>query len=134
MRIAPGDTFVKMNGREVYKYATTFLPQVIKKSLDKCNKSIEDVDLFLFHQANEKMLEAIASRVAEAYDQDDLDFSGKIPMTIHTLGNTSVATIPTMMDFIRRNKMEGYEIKEGDLVVFASVGAGMHCNAMVYQF
>jgi 3-oxoacyl-[acyl-carrier-protein] synthase-3 len=123
-----------MNGREVYKYATTFLPQVIKKSLDKCKKSIADVDLFLFHQANEKMLEAIANRVAEAYDNLDFDFSAKIPMTIHTLGNTSVATIPTMMDFIRKGKMEDYNINKGDLVVFASVGAGMHCNAMVYQF
>ncbi|NNF35257.1 MAG: ketoacyl-ACP synthase III [Saprospiraceae bacterium] len=130
----PGDTYVKMNGREVYKYATTYLPQVIKKSLDKCNKSIADVDLFLFHQANEKMLEAIANRVAEEFDRKDLDFSDKIPLTIHTLGNTSVATIPTMMDFIRKGKMEDYNIKKGDLVVFASVGAGMHCNAMVYQF
>lgn len=130
----PGDTYVKMNGREVYKYATTYLPQVIKKSLDKCNKSIADVDLFLFHQANEKMLGAIANRVAEAFDRKDLDFSDKIPLTIHTLGNTSVATIPTMMDFIRKGKMKDYHIKKGDLVVMASVGAGMHCNAMVYQF
>jgi 3-oxoacyl-[acyl-carrier-protein] synthase-3 len=130
----PGHTYVKMNGREVYKYATTWLPQVIKKAMDKGGFKISDVDMFLFHQANEKMLHAIAYNIAGMYEEDDLNFDGKIPMTIDKLGNTSVATIPTMMDLILRGRLEGYSIKKGDLVVFASVGAGMHCNALVYQF
>ncbi len=129
----PGDLTVKMNGREVYRYATTYLPQVIKAALDKAGKTIEEVDMFLFHQANEKMLHAIAHNIARMSGQD-LSFEGKIPMTIHKLGNTSVATVPTMLDMIRNHKLEGYQIKEGDLVVMASVGAGMHCNALIYRF
>jgi len=56
-----------------------------------------------------------------------------MPMTINKLGNSSVATIPTMLDMILKGKLEGHEIKSGDHIVFASVGAGMHINAMVYQ-
>ena len=130
----PRDTLVKMNGRKVYQYATTYLPQVINKSLQKSGHTIQDVDMFLFHQANEKMLQAIINRVAENHGQTGLDYEGKVPVTIHKLGNTSVATIPTMMDMILKGKMEKYQINDGDLVVMASVGAGMHCNAMVYQF
>jgi 3-oxoacyl-[acyl-carrier-protein] synthase-3 len=59
---------------------------------------------------------------------------GTIPMTIATLGNSSVATIPTMLDLILRNNMETHELNEGDTVVFASVGAGMNINAVVYKF
>jgi 3-oxoacyl-[acyl-carrier-protein] synthase-3 len=56
-----------------------------------------------------------------------------MPMTIQNLGNSSVATIPTMLDLILRNKLEGHQINSGDILVFASVGAGMHINAMVYK-
>jgi len=56
-----------------------------------------------------------------------------MPMTIMTLGNSSVATIPTMLDLLLENKMEGHQINSGDVIVFASVGAGMHINAMVYK-
>jgi 3-oxoacyl-[acyl-carrier-protein] synthase III len=125
---------VKMNGREVYKYATTWVPRVIKKALDKIGKNIDDVDMFLFHQANGKMLSAIAHNIATLYERKDYNFEGKIPTTIEFLGNTSVATIPTMMDLIRQHKLGDFEFKKGQLVVMASVGAGMHCNALVYQF
>jgi 3-oxoacyl-[acyl-carrier-protein] synthase-3 len=127
-------TYFKMNGRDVYKYATTWVPKVIKAALDKAGKSIEDVDMFLFHQANGKMLSAIAHNIAVLFEQPDYNFEGKIPTTIEFLGNTSVATIPTMLDLIRQKKMKKYKIKKGQLVVMASVGAGMHCNAMVYKF
>jgi 3-oxoacyl-[acyl-carrier-protein] synthase-3 len=128
------NNLVKMNGRDVYKYATTWVPKVIKKALDKAGKNIDDVDMFLFHQANGKMLSAIAHNIAELYGSKDYDFEGKIPTTIEFLGNTSVATIPTMMDLIRQKKLGKYRIKKGQLVVMASVGAGMHCNALVYKF
>ena len=54
-------------------------------------------------------------------------------MTIGWLGNSSVATLPTMLDLILNDQMEGHTITSGDIVVFASVGAGMHINAMVYR-
>ena len=129
-----GSCYFHMNGREVYKYATEWVPKVIKDALDKANLDIGDVDRFLFHQANAKMLAAIAKNLAEIYGVSVDTFDGKIPSTIEFLGNTSVATIPTMLDLIRKNKLDGYAITDGQISVMASVGAGMHCNALVYRF
>lgn len=129
-----GSCYAKMDGKEVYKYATTWLPKVIKKALDKANLSISDVDMFLFHQANEKMLAAIANNLADLCGVNATSFENKIPMTIDFLGNTSVATIPTMTDLILKNKLAPFEIKEGNILVMASVGAGMHCNALIYRY
>lgn len=127
-------TLFKMNGKDVYKYATVWVPRVIKKALDKAGMDVSEIDMFLFHQANGKMLHAFANNLAQMYGIEGLSFEGKIPTTIEFTGNTSVATIPTMLDLIRKNKLGNYKIKEGMKVVFASVGAGMHCNALVYQF
>jgi 3-oxoacyl-[acyl-carrier-protein] synthase III len=107
---------------------------VIKDTLDRAKMSAGDVDIFLLHQANAKMLEAIAANLADICSVEVGTFEGKIPTTIEFLGNTSVATIPTMLDLIRKGKLEGYEIREGDVAILASVGAGMHCNAIAYKF
>ena len=130
----PGPTYLHMNGKDVYKYATTWLPQVIKKALDKANMDLDDIDMFLFHQANGKMLAAIANNLAGLYGKDNASFEGKIPVIIQFTGNTSVATIPTMLDLVLKGQLADYQINKGNKVVFASVGAGMHCNAIVYQF
>ena len=127
-------TLFGMNGKDVYKYATVWVPRVIKKALDKAGLDASDVDMFLFHQANGKMLHAFAHNLAQMYKIEGLSFDGKIPTTIEFTGNTSVATIPTMLDLIQKGNLGTYNIKKGSKVVFASVGAGMHCNAMVYQF
>ena len=129
-----GNCWFKMNGRDVYRYATTWVPRVIKKAMDKAGLGVTDVDMFLFHQANEKLILAVANHLADLYEVGAESFAGKLPMTIQFLGNTSVASIPTMLDLILKTKLKGYEIKEGDTVVMASVGAGMHCNALVYRF
>ncbi len=129
-----GSCYFHMNGRAVYKYATEWVPKVIADALDKSGLQIGDIDLFLFHQANAKMLEAIASNLADLCEVPPESLRDRIPTTIDFLGNTSVATIPTMLDLIRKQKLEGYEIHDGDVVVMASVGAGMHCNAIVYKF
>ncbi len=129
-----GSCYFHMNGREVYRYATEWVPKVIKNALDKANLDIGDVDIFLFHQANAKMLGAIAKNLAHISGVSADTFEGKIPSTIEFLGNTSVATIPTMLDLIRKNKLDDYHIANGQIAVMASVGAGMHCNALVYRF
>lgn len=129
-----GPCYLHMNGKEVYRYATTWLPQVIKKALDKVNMDVDDIDLFLFHQANGKMLGAIAQNLAALYGKDGASFANKIPIIIQFTGNTSVATVPTLLDLVMKKQVPGYEIKPGMKVVLASVGAGMHCNAIVYQF
>ena len=129
-----GNSYFHMNGREVYKYATQWMPKVIKKALDKAGLSIEDVDFFLFHQANAKMLDAINNYLTQLYGVEKSILDGKVPTTVQFLGNSSVATIPTLLDMVLKNELEGYHIQKGQLVVMASVGAGMHCNAIVYRF
>lgn len=129
-----GSCYFHMNGREVYKYATEWVPKVIKDALDKANLKIGEVDIFLFHQANAKMLCAIAKNLAHICGARENSLADKIPSTIEFLGNTSVATIPTMLDLIRKEKLDGYRIRDGQIAVMASVGAGMHCNALVYRF
>ncbi len=129
-----GSSYFHMNGREVYKYATKWVPQVIKEAMEKANIGIGEVDIFLLHQANAKMLSAIATRLAELCGVQVSLFDRKIPSTIEFLGNASVATIPTMLDLIRKNKLDDYSISNGQIAIMASVGAGMHCNALVYRF
>jgi 3-oxoacyl-[acyl-carrier-protein] synthase III len=129
-----GSCYFHMNGKEVYKYATTWVPKVIKKALDKANLTIANIDMFLFHQANAKLLDAIAKNLGDLYEVENSFFEGKVPSTIQFLGNTSVATIPTMLDLILSNNLGDFEIKKGQKIVMASVGAGMHCNAVVYEF
>lgn len=129
-----GSCYFHMNGREVYRYATEWVPKVIKDALAKADLDIGDVDTFLFHQANAKMLDAISKNLAHACGVTEDTLEGKLPTTIEFLGNTSVASIPTMLDLIRKNKLDGYSISEGQVAVMASVGAGMHCNAVIYRF
>jgi len=57
-----------------------------------------------------------------------------MPMNIHKLGNSSVATIPTLLDMVRKNKLDHHQLHKGDVVIFASVGAGMNINAVCYRY
>ena len=59
---------------------------------------------------------------------------GVMPMSIHKLGNSSVATVPTLFDLVKRNTLEDQRLHKGDVVIFASVGAGMNINAIVYKY
>lgn len=127
------DIFIKMNGRKLYEFALNHVPHVVKTSLDKADVHLSEINKVLIHQANEKMDEAILSRLFKLYD---MEFSNKsvMPMIISWLGNSSVATIPTLLDLLLKNKLKDQNINKGDKVVFASVGAGMNINAIVYQF
>lgn len=127
------ELFIKMNGRRVYEFAISHVPMAMKLALDKAGVSIKDVKKILIHQANEKMDEAIIQRLYKLYEINEVP-KGIMPMTIGWLGNSSVATIPTMLDLILKGKMPDQKINEGDVVLFASVGAGMNINAIVYQF
>ena len=124
--------FLKMEGRKLYKYALNTVATAIKEALDRAKVGLRDVKKLLIHQANGKMDEAILGALYKLYDinQPPPDV---MPMTISWLGNSSVATLPTMLDLIRNGKLEGHTIDPGDIVVFASVGAGMHINAAVYK-
>lgn len=126
------ELFLKMNGRKLYQYALETVPQAIKDCLDKSHKQLSEISKVLIHQANGKMDDAILKRLYALYNIVDLP-ENVMPMTISFLGNTSVATLPTLLDLIIKNKLEPHKINEGDLLVFASVGAGMNINAMVYR-
>ena len=127
------DIFIKMNGRKLYEFALNHVPMVVKTALDKAKVHLSEINKVLIHQANEKMDEAILNRLFKLYD---LEFSNKslMPMTISWLGNSSVATIPTLLDLMLSNQLKDQRIHQGDKIVFASVGAGMNINAVVYQF
>lgn len=127
------DLFIKMQGRKVYEFALSHVPTLIKDTLDKAKIAIEQVSKILIHQANEKMDHAILDRVFRLFGKTCVP-EGIAPMTIGSLGNSSVATVPTLLDLVRRGKLEGHSINPGDHVVFASVGAGMNINALVCRF
>lgn len=126
------DTFLKMNGRKLYQYALETVPQAIKDCLEKSNTPLTDIKKVLIHQANGKMDDAILKRLYGLYNITDIPVN-VMPMTIALLGNTSVATLPTLLDLIMKGKLEPHKINEGDILIFASVGAGMNINAMIYK-
>ncbi len=160
--------YLKMNGRRLYQYALQTVPLAIKAALDKCGVDIREVSKVLIHQANGKMDEAILKRLYALYDIAEIP-DNVMPMSISYLGNSSVATLPTLLDLIMRDNLShlgetfgddisedsdesaggtasnetldtpnldisnNHSIKKGDKIVFASVGAGMNINALVYK-
>ena len=124
--------FLKMHGHEIYKYAVKTVPKVVKQSLDKAGLTLTDVKKILIHQANQKMDEAILKRLFKLYNVKNIS-EHIMPMTISWLGNSSVATLPTMFDLLQRGKLGNHKMHSGDIVVFASVGAGMNINSIVYR-
>ena len=120
-----------MYGRKIYEFAVSHVPQAMKACLDKTGISINEVKKIFIHQANEKMDEAIVKRFYAAYGLKAPE--GIMPMNIHKMGNSSVATIPTLFDMVKNGKIENQHIQKGDVVIFASVGAGMNINAIVYR-
>ncbi len=124
--------YLKMNGHQVFKYALKYVPKVVKESIDKAGLSITDIKKVLIHQANEKMDRSIIKAIFKLYKIKDVP-DNVMPMTISWLGNSSVATIPTMFDLIQKGKLEDHCFESGDVIVLASVGAGMNINSMVYK-
>ncbi|SFH09642.1 3-oxoacyl-ACP synthase III family protein [Pedobacter insulae] len=128
-----GNTYLKMNGRKLYEFAVINVPQVVKKVIDKSGVSLDQIKIVFIHQANGKMDNAIMKRLFKLYQVDTVP-DNLVPMTISWLGNSSVATIPTLLDLVRNEQVKGYKVSKGEYAVFASVGAGMHINAFVYKF
>jgi 3-oxoacyl-[acyl-carrier-protein] synthase III len=127
------DIFLKMNGRKLYEFALTNVPLVVKGALDKAGVDLSEIKKVLIHQANDKMDAAIVDRLFKLYGMENND-PDIMPMTISWLGNSSVATVPTLLDLILKGKIENQKLDKGDKVVIASVGAGMNINAVIYQF
>ena len=124
--------YIKMRGRKVYEFALTNVPSAMKECLDLANTDISEIKKILIHQANAKMDDAIVKRLYKLFNEESPEEI--MPLTVDRFGNSSVATVPTMFDLIVRNKLGDHKIEKGDKIIFASVGAGMHINAMVYQY
>lgn len=124
--------YIKMNGRKIYEFALTHVPEAMKSCLEKSGKSIEDVKKVFIHQANEKMDEAIIARFYKQYKMKAPEYV--MPMSIHELGNSSVATVPTLLDLVITGNIKNQSLSKGDVIILASVGAGMNINAMVYEY
>jgi 3-oxoacyl-[acyl-carrier-protein] synthase-3 len=125
------DQFIKMQGRKVYEFALSSVPVAMKECFDQSGFEIKDLKKIFIHQANEKMDEAIVKRFYRLYKEKVPE--GIMPMNIEEHGNSSVATIPTLYDQVLNGQKEGHKLSKGDVVLFASVGAGMNINAITYQ-
>lgn len=113
------DPYVHMDGRAVYKFATRQVPDCIAAALSQAGLAVEDVDLFLLHQANERIIASAAKRLKAELD--------KFPMNLQRVGNMSSATIPVLLDELNR---EG-RIQKGDRLVLSGFGAGLTYGATV---
>ncbi|MGR7813445.1 3-oxoacyl-ACP synthase III family protein [Lacinutrix undariae] len=124
--------YIKMDGRKIYEFALTNVPKAMKVCLDKSGIAISEVKKIFIHQANEKMDEAILKRFYRLYKTEIPE--GIMPMSIQKLGNSSVATVPTLFDLVRHDKLKDHSLNKGDIILFASVGAGMNLNTIVYKY
>ncbi|MBQ6993137.1 MAG: ketoacyl-ACP synthase III [Lachnospiraceae bacterium] len=117
--IGEENNFVHMNGQEVYKFAVKQVPACIQDALDRAGLTVDDIDHFVLHQANVRILEAVAKRLK-------VDIT-KFPMNLNRVGNMSSATIPVLLDELNR---EG-KLKKGDKIVLSGFGAGLTYGACV---
>ncbi len=116
------DSFITMNGREVFKYATNAFATGLMNILEKNNLKSQDLSAVLLHQANSR----IAAYVAEKLG---LPLS-LFPMTLHKYGNNSAATIPILFD----ECMRAGRFKNGDIIAIQAVGGGMTDGSLLYKF
>lgn len=128
----PRVRYIKMKGRKVYEYAMKYVPEAMKICLDKSGVGINELNKVFLHQANEKMDEAIIKEMYKLYGIANAP-ANIMPMSIHSLGNSSVATVPTLYDMVKNGLMPEHSLTPGDVIIFASVGAGMNINAVCYR-
>ncbi|WP_209330164.1 3-oxoacyl-ACP synthase III family protein [Lunatimonas salinarum] len=124
--------FLKMQGRKLYEYAIKTVPQALKDCLDRANLPLGQIKKVFIHQANEKMDQNILERLFQLYGEGKPP-EGIMPMSISFLGNNSVATVPVLYDLVVKEELAGHRISPGDYLMFASVGAGMNTNVMIYR-
>lgn len=120
--ITRGDHYLKMNGREVFKLAVRSLVEVSNDLLTRLGFSIDDVDYFVSHQANKRILQAMA-RQLEVPEE-------KVLCNVNRYGNTSAASLPILL---AEAAGEG-TIKEGDLVLLSAFGGGVTWGAVLLRW
>ena len=111
--------FIQMDGQEVYRFATRRVPQCIEEALSDAGLAVPDIDLFVLHQANARIIDAVAKRLHA--DRD------KFPTNLERVGNMSSASIPVLLDELNRQR----KLHRGDRIVLAGFGAGLTIGACV---
>ena len=111
--------YTKMNGQEVYKFAVQTVPKSIEEALLKANVKADDVKYFLLHQANLRIIEAVAKRLGQSIE--------KFPTNLQECGNISAGSVPVLLDHVNREGM----LQKGDTIVLAGFGAGLTWGATV---
>lgn len=109
--------YTKMNGQEVYKFAVRTVPKAIKEVLDQGHVSPDEVDFYMLHQANLRIIDAVAKRLDQPV--------GKFPTNLQECGNISAGSVPILLDHVNRKGM----LKAGDRIVLAGFGAGLTWGA-----
>ncbi len=112
-------SYVQMNGQEVYKFAVKTVPACIEEALEEAGLKAEDVKLFVLHQANYRIIEAVAKRLNQPME--------KFPTCLQECGNISAASVPILLDKINQDG----KLKKGDTIVLAGFGAGLTWGACV---
>ena len=113
---------ITMNGREVYRFAVAKVPEVIGKALYRANLSADNVDWLVLHQANQRILDAVAQRLGIAKE--------KVISNLASYGNTSAASIPIALDeAVRQGK-----IQVGDIIAASGFGAGLTWGSAIFQW
>lgn len=118
----PKSGFVQMDGREVFAFAVRQVPAAILEALEKARLKPEDVDLYVLHQANKRIIEGIAKRLGAPLS--------KFPMNLDRVGNTSSAAIPLLLDELNRSG----RLRRGMTVAFSGFGAGLTYGACVLRW
>jgi 3-oxoacyl-[acyl-carrier-protein] synthase-3 len=120
--IAAGEHFFKMKGNELFKVAVRSMAEISRVVLDEGGKNAQDVDLFIPHQANQRITDAVARNL-------EVDLS-KVYSNISMHGNTSSASIPIALD----ECVEAGRVNEGDLVLLASFGGGVTWGGVLIRW
>ena len=115
-------SFMKMDGQEVFKFAVRQVPACIAEVMEHNHLMAEDIDYFILHQANRRIVEAVAKRMKVELT--------KFPMNLQEYGNTSSASIPLLLDEMNR---EG-RLKKGQKLVLAGFGAGLSWGASLLEW
>lgn len=113
------DAFVRMDGKEIYKFATRRIPDVIEKAVAAAEMTVDDINLFVLHQANVRIIETVAKRL-------NADIA-KFPVNLDRVGNMSSATIPVLLDELNR----AGKLCRGQKIVLSGFGAGLTYGASV---
>ena len=118
----PKTEYITMNGKDVFQFAVRKVPQVIQEVLKENELSIEDIDWFVLHQANARIVDAVARRLG-------LDIE-KFPMNLQDYGNTSSASIPILLNELNRKGV----LKKGQKIILAGFGAGLSWGASALEW